>query len=101
MDASAEVSAMSCSPLCILLTEIGLHDRRILDHVSRRAIGNQAAIVEHHYPRADVENDFHQVFNHHDGDAVRGKLMNELGRPLNFGAVQASIDFVEKQKLWT
>src|SRR4051794_5144414 len=53
-------SAMSCMPFRVLLTEISIYHRGILDYLARLSFGDQPAVVQHGYSRADVQDNLHQ-----------------------------------------
>jgi hypothetical protein len=69
-------------------------------HFLRRAVGDLAAVVEHHHPVADVHHHAHVVLDQHDGGAeLVVDVEHEAAHVLLFLQVHAGHRLVQQQEL--
>src|SRR3954463_12608912 len=78
--------------------EVGLDYLAVIDHVARRALGDQLAVVEHHETVRNRQHHLHDVLDHNDGDALLGDLADDGQRIVHFGLVETGVDLVEHQE---
>src|SRR5215831_15295846 len=82
-------------------SEVGVHDRLILAHDLRRAVGDLPAVVEHDHAVGDVHDHAHVVLDEGDGGAeLVVHVEDEAGHVLLLLHVHPRHGLVEEEKVW-
>src|SRR2546425_12801775 len=78
--------------------EVGVDDLLVAAHFIRRAVGELAAVVEHHHAVRDIHHHAHVMLDQHDGGAiVVVDVEDEAAHVLLFLEVHAGHGLVEQQ----
>jgi hypothetical protein len=93
------VDMRACDPGRSAVTQIGLDDYWIGNHLRRTALRDNAALGQHEHMLGEAHHRLHHVFDHQHGDAPRRKRADHRHDVANFRRVEPGKDLVEQKKL--
>src|SRR5947209_20465780 len=78
--------------------EIGGDHVCILLHLSRCALRDQFAEIEHRNAISDIHNEAHVVLDEQNGDTLSSNLSDQIGETCSLATIESSRRFIEQQQ---